>query len=78
MDDHYKAGIYQHYKGSFYLLENVARHSETEELFAVYRPMYGKRDLWIRPLEMFIEKVKYDGNLIPRFSYYCEESQFED
>jgi hypothetical protein len=50
----------------------VARHSETAELLVVYRPMYGDRGLWVRPLSMFIEQVDVDGVLQPRFDYLSE------
>ncbi|MCL4409150.1 MAG: DUF1653 domain-containing protein [Gammaproteobacteria bacterium] len=64
-----KAGIYRHYKGNEYRVIDTARHSETEELLVVYRPLYGERALWVRPLEMFIEEVEVNGQLQPRFSF---------
>ena len=51
-------GRYRHYKGGEYTVLGVARHSETEELLVVYRPEYGERDLWVRPLSMFSEDRK--------------------
>lgn len=62
-------GIYRHYKGRFYWLIDVARHSETEEDLAVYRCLYGDFSLWVRPLAMFTEQVEVDGVLQPRFAY---------
>jgi len=62
-------GRYRHYKGRDYLVIDVARHSETEEQFVVYRTDYGDRSLWIRPLAMFIEEVTVDGQAMPRFRY---------
>lgn len=64
-----KPGKYRHYKGGEYAVEGVARHSESEELLVVYRPLYGERGLWVRPLEMFIEQVEHDGELRPRFEF---------
>ncbi|MCL5049453.1 MAG: DUF1653 domain-containing protein [Firmicutes bacterium] len=64
-----QAGIYRHYKGHEYQVIDVARHSETEELLVVYRPLYGERALWVRPLDMFIEEVEVNGQLQPRFSF---------
>ncbi|MCS6304911.1 MAG: DUF1653 domain-containing protein [Nitrospira sp.] len=61
-------GVYRHYKGQQYELLGVARHSETEEEFVVYRALYGDRDLWIRPLAMFTERIKQGGVSVPRFS----------
>lgn len=65
---HPQPGRYRHYKGNDYLVEGVARHSETEELLVVYRPCYGERALWVRPLEMFVEEVEVDGERVPRFA----------
>ena len=33
--------VYRHFKGDCYLVEDVARHSETGEEFVVYRKLYG-------------------------------------
>lgn len=66
-------GKYRHYKGNHYEVIGVARHSETEEELVVYRPDYGKRDLWVRPLAMFLEHVEVDGRTIPRFKYDPEQ-----
>lgn len=62
-------GRYRHYKGNDYQVIDVARHSETEELLVIYRPLYGEQKLWVRPLAMFTETVERDGELIPRFEY---------
>ena len=62
-------GIYRHYKGNEYHLLEVATHSETEELMAVYRPLYGDRALWVRPLAMWSETIEKDGESIPRFRF---------
>lgn len=62
-------GKYRHYKGGEYDVIGVARHSETEEEMVVYRPQYGERGLWVRPLGMFIETVTVDGKEVPRFDY---------
>ena len=50
-------GIYRHFKGDMYLVEDVARHSETDEEYVVYRKLYGDCSLWIRPKEMFLSPV---------------------
>jgi len=64
-----KTGIYEHYKGYRYTVIDTARHSETEELLVLYRPMYGDETLWVRPFSMFFENVEVDGKLIPRFNF---------
>ena len=67
-------GRYRHYKGNYYEVVGVARHSETEEALVVYRTCYGDRDLWVRPLEMFTETVVIDGSTQPRFAWDPETS----
>lgn len=52
-----KNGIYKHFKGDYYLVEDVATHSETREKYVVYRSLYGESELYIRPYEMFLSKV---------------------
>ncbi|WP_415226534.1 DUF1653 domain-containing protein [Psychromonas sp.] len=64
-----KAGKYRHYKGNLYQVEGLAKHSETEEMMVVYRPLYGEQALWVRPLTMFIEDVEVDGSMQPRFAF---------
>lgn len=67
-----KAGKYQHYKGPFYEVLDVARHSETEEEMVVYRTLYGDFSLWVRPLGMFTEDVLFEGKRVKRFTYVGE------
>lgn len=49
--------VYRHFKGGLYRVEDVAKHSETQEEYVVYRKLYGDRSLWIRPKEMFLSQV---------------------
>lgn len=62
-----RPGRYRHYKGGEYQLVGVARHSETLEPVVVYRPLYGRGELWVRPYAMFFENVDIDGRMQPRF-----------
>lgn len=62
-------GTYRHYKGALYDVLGLARHSETEEWLVLYRPQYGEKGLWVRPVDMFNESVTIDGKSIPRFEY---------
>ena len=67
-------GVYLHYKKKKYELLGIARHSETEEKMAVYRPLYGDRKLWVRPLSMFLGTVELDGGKVPRFQFVDEQT----
>tara|TARA_R110002167_G_scaffold249231_1_gene455389 strand:+ start:496 stop:714 length:219 start_codon:yes stop_codon:yes gene_type:complete len=64
-----KIGKYRHYKGNEYQVIGLAKHSEDESELVVYRPLYGEGDLWVRPLEMFVEEVKVNGKHQPRFAW---------
>lgn len=50
-------GIYRHFKGNLYLVEDIATHSETGEKYVVYRALYGENTVWVRPYDMFAEEV---------------------
>ncbi|MEK7629348.1 MAG: DUF1653 domain-containing protein [Patescibacteria group bacterium] len=64
-----KIGEYEHYKGNKYKVLSVARHSETLEELVVYQALYGERGIWVRPLSMFVEKVKVNNKKVSRFRY---------
>ena len=64
-----KLGKYKHFKGKEYEVICVAKHSETLEEVVVYKALYGKGQIWVRPIKMFMEKVEIDGKKIPRFKY---------
>lgn len=66
-----KEGLYRHYKGTYYEVIGVAKHSETLEEVVVYRPLYGERGLWVRPLEMF---DGFTENGVKRFVYVGENN----
>ena len=66
--DEITIGRYRHYKGNQYDVLGVALHSETEEQLVVYTALYGERGLWVRPLAMFLETVRIDGQDAPRFT----------
>ena len=53
-------GIYRHFKGDHYLVEDVAKDSETQEEMVIYRRLYEDCTLWIRPKEMFLSEVDHE------------------
>jgi len=63
---------YRHFKGKEYLVLHLAKHSETLEDLVVYQALYGEMGIWVRPLEMFLEKVEVAGKLVNRFQE-CDE-----
>jgi len=67
-------GKYQHYKGKFYEVIDIVRHSETLEELVLYKALYGHEDfgkntLWVRPKSMFFETIIVNGKSVPRFKY---------
>ena len=72
-----KLGKYKHYKGNLYKVIGVGRHSETLEEFVVYQALYNSEEfgdsaIWIRPKEMFLEEVEWEGNKVLRFGFVGE------
>ena len=68
-----KPGIYRHFKGNYYRLVTIAKHSETLEPMIVYQALYGERGFWVRPLSMWSEQVTRDGVTATRFTYICDD-----
>ena len=51
-------GVYKHFKGGLYLVEDIIYHSETGEKMVAYRALYGDNKLWCRPYDMFMEEIE--------------------
>lgn len=66
-------GKYQHYKGNYYKVIGVAKHSETLKELVIYQALYGDNELWARPKEMFLDKVNVEGIEKDRFKYILGE-----
>lgn len=56
-------GVYRHFKGNKYIVEDVAIDSETDEYLVLYRALYGEGLLYARPMKMFLSAV--DGEKYP-------------
>ena len=62
-------GFYRHYKGRYYEVIDLVRHSETEEWLVLYRTCYGDQSRWVRPYAMFTGTVTLVGAELARFAY---------
>ncbi len=60
-------GEYQHYRGGVYKVLHIAKHSETADDVVVYQNV-KTGDIWVRPLAMWNEEVKFDGKWVRRFT----------
>jgi len=52
-------GIYQQFKGNYYLVYGTAKHSENLEECVVYKSLYGLRENWVRPASLFNEPGRF-------------------
>ena len=64
-----RMGIYRHFKGNLYEVQAIAKHSETQDDYVVYKALYGEGGLWVRPAAMFAEKIEREGRVIDRFEF---------
>ena len=55
-----KNRIYKHFKGDYYLVLDIAIHSETNEKLVLYRALYGNGELYARPYDLFISEVEHE------------------
>lgn len=53
--------VYKHYKGDFYIVEDIAYDCETLNKLVIYRALYNDSKLWVRNLKDFIEEVNQNG-----------------
>ena len=51
--------IYKHFKGNYYLVEDIAKDSETTEEVVIYRKLYDDGTCWVRPLNDFLSEVDH-------------------
>ena len=66
-------GIYRHFKGNYYIVEDVAIDSDTIEKVVIYRALYDDNKLWVRKSDDFLSKV--DKN---KYSDVKQEYRFEE
>lgn len=68
-----RKGTYQHFKGEFYRVIDIAYHSESLEKYVIYHNIKNNDKLWIRPLTMFTEVIERDNIKIDRFKFISDE-----
>lgn len=60
-------GVYKHYKGNYYKVIGMAKHTETLEDLVVYQALYGDNSIWCRPKSMWNEILEVNGRKVNRF-----------
>ena len=69
-----KVGIYTHFKGNEYTVYGIAETIAGEK-FVFYRENYGNCSFWIRPENMFKDRVVKNNVEVPRFKFLRKASQ---
>lgn len=69
--------IYKHFKGNKYLVIDVVYNSETLEKMVLYKALYGDCKLYVRPYEMFVEKIDKTKYLDAKQEYRFELVELE-
>jgi len=69
-------GLYRHFKGDFYLVEDIAIDSETKKEMVLYRGIYGDNKRYVRSLTMFLEPVDREKYPVEEFPQYEQKWRF--
>ncbi len=69
---------YRHFKGDYYFVTDVVKHSETREDYVVYRHLFSDGAACARPLSMFLSEVDHDKYPYIKQKYRFQEVNFAD
>ena len=50
--------VYKHYKGNYYEVLSVAKHTETNEPIVIYKDINYHGIIWARPASMWFDEVE--------------------
>lgn len=64
----------KHYKGGQYTVIGIATESETADEVVVYQNDIDKK-IWVRPIDMFFEEVRFKGRWVKRFEVIEGDSE---
>lgn len=76
--DEIQGKIYKHFKGSRYIVLDVALHTETEEVLVIYKNFDSPDLLYARPIKMFLSKVDKEKYPDVEQEYRFEPLKMED
>lgn len=74
MDQPIIGETYQHFRNKkYYTIIGIARDTMTEGDVVVYQAQYddpklGKKPLFVRPVDNFMDQVEHDGSMVHRFT----------